>query len=215
MVSDPVRARLLDLAAERAVSLAALSRMLGKNASYLQQFIRKGSPRKLEEEDRGKLARFFGVDERELGASEKSRVDDGEGWAPVARLAIGAAAGGGVFNDAGQGGEAGFDTIRFSRRWLRALGLDPSHLAAITVTGDSMEPTLRDGDEILVDQRRAPLCDAIHVVRIEDALLVKRVETGRGGGVRLISDNPAYRPIECTPGEVDVVGRVVWKGGRL
>ncbi len=37
--------------------------MLGRNGTYLQQFITKGSPRKLEEEDRRKLAQFFGVGE--------------------------------------------------------------------------------------------------------------------------------------------------------
>jgi hypothetical protein len=64
---DP-RERLSELARERGNSLAALSRMLGRNATYLQQFISKGSPRKLEEADRRKLAQFFGVGEAELGA---------------------------------------------------------------------------------------------------------------------------------------------------
>ena len=64
------RARLLELAQERGVSLAGLSEMIGRNASYLQQFIRKGSPRKLEEGDRRKLSQFFGVGESELGAAE-------------------------------------------------------------------------------------------------------------------------------------------------
>ena len=51
------RARLLELSQARGVSLAALSELLGRNPSYLQQFIRKGSPRKLEENDRRTLAR--------------------------------------------------------------------------------------------------------------------------------------------------------------
>ncbi|MCB2050723.1 MAG: hypothetical protein KDE63_04760, partial [Novosphingobium sp.] len=62
------RQRLLDLATERGVSLSGLSELIGRNASYLQQFIRKGSPRKLEENDRRTLARFFGIAESELGA---------------------------------------------------------------------------------------------------------------------------------------------------
>ena len=54
--TDP-RARLLDLAAGRHVSLAQLSALIGRNTSYLQQFVRKGSPRRLEENDRRVLAR--------------------------------------------------------------------------------------------------------------------------------------------------------------
>ncbi len=50
------RGRLLELAQERRASLASLSELLGRNASYLQQFIKKGSPKKLEEGDRKTLA---------------------------------------------------------------------------------------------------------------------------------------------------------------
>jgi phage repressor protein C with HTH and peptisase S24 domain len=213
---DP-RARLLALAEERHVSLSSLSRLIAKNASYLQQFVRKGSPRKLEEEDRATLARFFGVDEEELGRSkDKSFVNramsrpTGE-WIDVARLSVGASAGPGAHGE----GEEEFDAIRFSARFLRSMGLAPDSLSAIAVTGDSMEPSLRDGDEILVDRSPRPLRDGIHVVRLDGALLVKRVETGRPGVVTLISDNPAYRPIECQPADIEVLGRVVWKGGRV
>lgn len=208
MESPDPRRRLLELAEARGVSLSALSRMIGKNASYLQQFVRKGSPRRLEELDRGRLARFFGVDERELGKTEEISFAE---WLDVPRLAVGASAGAGALG----GEEVAFGTIRFSSRWLRAMGLDPDMLSVIAVTGDSMEPTLRDGDEILVDRTVRPLHDGIHVVRLDDTLMVKRIETGRGGTITLLSDNPAYRPIDCVPGEVQVLGRVVWKGGRL
>jgi phage repressor protein C with HTH and peptisase S24 domain len=78
-----------------------------------------------------------------------------------------------------------------------------------------MDPTLRDGDEILVDRTPRPRRDGIHVVRVDGALLVKRLELGRPGLIVLISDNRAYDPIELPPGEVEVIGRVVWKSGRL
>ena len=78
-----------------------------------------------------------------------------------------------------------------------------------------MEPTLRDGDEILVDRAPRPLRDGVHVVRAGESLLVKRLDLGRPGRIALISDNPAYPPIELAPNEVKVVGRVVWKSGRL
>ncbi|WP_404481370.1 helix-turn-helix transcriptional regulator [Novosphingobium sp. BL-52-GroH] len=216
MESDPARTRLLQLADERRVSLSRLSQMLGKNSSYLQQFVRKGSPRRLEEQDRGMLARFFGVDERELGKMkensyvipDQSRKRD---WIDVPRLMVGASAGPGADPD----GELVFDTIRFSWRWLRSMGLQPGHLSTIVVSGDSMEPSLRDGDEILVDRTLRPLRDGIHVVRVGDSLLVKRLDTGRPGKIMLISDNPAYPPVECAAPDVEVIGRVVWKGGRI
>lgn len=216
MEIDPARRRLLELSDERQVSLSRLSQMLGKNPSYLQQFVRKGSPRKLEELDRSVLARFFGVEEEELGKSKENSYAKSDQsvpgeWADVPRLALGASAGPGADPE----GELVFDTIRFSWRWLRAMGLQPGHLSTIVVSGDSMEPTLRDGDEILVDRKPRPLRDGIHVVRVGESVLVKRLDTGRPGKVVLLSDNPAYPPAECAGPEVTVVGRVVWKGGRI
>lgn len=212
MDHDDVRQTLVVLAGERRVSLSSLSRMIGRNASYLQQFVRKGSPRRLDENDRGRLARFFGVEEEALGKDNSFEVKEMTvQWFDVPRVTVGASAGAG----ASPLGEDVFGTIRFSAGWLRSMGLQVDMLSAIAVQGDSMEPTLRDGDEILVDRTPRPLRDGIHVVRLEDNLLVKRIDSGRPGVLVLLSDNPAYRPIECRPEDVQVIGRVVWKGGRI
>ena len=89
--------------------------------------------------------------------------------------------------------------MRFSARWLREQGFDAAMLSAIRVSGDSMEPLLRDGDEILVDCTPRPLRDGIHVVRVDGTLLVKRVQTGIPGRVMLESENTAYRPVALAP----------------
>lgn len=211
------RARLLELSQMRGVSLTALSDLLGRNPSYLQQFIRKGSPRKLEEQDRATLAQFFGVAEEELReAQEKSYVeprgsgDSGE-WVEVPRLDLGASAGPGRV----AGDEAAFDTFRFSRRWLAEQGLERAQLSALRVEGDSMEPLLNNGDEILLDCSPRPFRDGIHVVRLGDTLMVKRVANAGPGRVALLSQNFAYPPVEVAAEEVAIIGRVVWKGGRV
>ena len=206
---DP-RERFTELAASRNASLAALSRMIGRNASYLQQFLTKGSPRKLEEEDRRKLADFFAVAESELGAPEDRGEPRGE-FVDIPRLPLEASAGPGA--TAAQ--EIPFDSFRFSRRWLREQGLEPRQLSAIRVMGDSMDPLLRDGDEILVDRTPRPFREGVHVVRLGEALHVKLLQAVPPDRLRLISKNPAYEPVEVAMADVDVVGRVVWKGGRL
>lgn len=214
------RARLLELSQAHGASLASLSEMLGRNASYLQQFIRKGSPRKLEEGDRKTLARVFGVDESELREPDADtqdnsyamplRRDPGE-WVEVARLDIGASAGPGAVPQ----GEAAFDAFRFSRRWLAEQGLEGAQLSAITVEGDSMEPLLRDGDEILVDRGPRPFRDGVHVIRLGDTLMVKRVAQAGAGRFALLSQNLSYPPVDVSADEIEVIGRVVWKGGRI
>ncbi len=215
MVTADPRARLLQLSQERGVSLAQLSAMIGRNTTYLQQFVRKGSPRRLEERDRVQLAQFFGVPQAQLGAPEEIYRIEGKflrgDWVEVPRLPLGASAGPGSF----AGGEEPVGAFGFQASWLRQQGLDPAMLSAIVVEGDSMEPLLRDGDEIVVDRTSRPHQDGIHVVRADDALLVKRVAFGRPGIVRLTSENPAYEPFELPLADVEIVGRVVWKGGRL
>ncbi|QWC56029.1 transcriptional regulator [Erythrobacter sp. 3-20A1M] len=218
MTSDPSsepRERLLALAQEKRASLAALSEMIGRNPSYLQQFVRKGSPRKLEEGDRRRLAEFFGVAESELGGREENSYAGGgkadKSFVAIPRLGIAASAGPGQFAQ----GEKPFDHFGFSARWLRDNGFDPRMLSVLTVEGDSMEPLLRKGDEILVDRTPRPLRDAIHIVRMDDSLLVKRVALAGQGRITLLSENRAYPALEVDLSEVEVVGRVVWKGGRL
>ena len=217
---DGARANLLNLSQKRGVSLSSLSEMLGRNPSYLQQFIRKGSPRKLEEGDRRTLASFFGVSETELGADlvgvkeksynsiVKTRSAD---CVDVPRLPIGASAGSGAIPD----GEAAFDAFKFSRRWLLEQGLEAAQLSTIKVEGDSMEPLLNDGDEILVDRSDRPFRDGIHVVRLGDTLMVKRVASAGAGRFSLLSQNLAYPPVNVEADELEIIGRVVWKGGRI
>ncbi|MEO0590146.1 MAG: LexA family transcriptional regulator [Pseudomonadota bacterium] len=217
---DGPRTRLLEMSQERGVSLSSLSEMLGRNPSYLQQFIRKGSPRKLEESDRRALAQFFGVDENDLREEEEG-VRENSYTAPVVkpvsdyvevpRLAIGASAGPGAL----PGAEAAFDAFKFSRRWLLEQGFEGAQLSAITVEGDSMEPLLNNGDEILIDRSARAFRDGVHVVRLGDTLMVKRVASAGAGRFSLLSQNLAYPPVSVEAEELEIIGRVVWKGGRI
>lgn len=205
------RTRLAEAARERGSSLSALSRMIGRNPTYLQQYITKGSPRKLEEDDRRRLAQFLAIPEGELGAaSGRVPAPPGE-WVEVSRLSVDVSAGPGALHMH----EEPFDAFRFSRRWLAEHGLEGAKLSAIRVIGDSMEPLLREGDEVLVDLRDQPFRDGIHVVRLDDTLLVKRVASQGGGRFSLLSQNLAYPPISVNAEDFAIIGRVVWKSGRL
>ena len=208
---NDVRTILDRLIQERGTDYTAMSRLLGRNAAYIQQFIRRGSPRKLDEDDRRKLARFFGVDETVLGGLVAPGRD------PLRRIAwldvaASAGPGGEAIDEAPQGWFA------FEPRYLRRLSASPDALNFVRVQGDSMEPTLKAGDDILVDSSDAAdrLRDGIYVLRIDDALNVKRLAVAPGGRLSIISDNERYPPIERRRGDrIDIVGRVVWAGRRL
>ncbi|GAA0673473.1 phage repressor protein C with HTH and peptisase S24 domain [Sphingomonas insulae] len=195
---DP-RSRLTALAAARGDSLAALSAMIGRNPAYLQQFVTRGSPRRLADDDRRRLADYFGVDEVELGAEPGRRPF------VLPRLDIAASAGPGAFVD----GEIVLGAAAIDPALASRLGLRDGQAAIVRVRGDSMEPGLVDGDLIVVDRaRRTPDArGAVFVVRIDDAVMVKRVRRGRGKPM-VTSDNPAAAAVP--EGAVEVIGRVVW-----
>lgn len=110
------------------------------------------------------------------------------------------------------------DTLAFRADFLRnELSATKDDLYLIHVEGDSMEPTLRAGDVILVDHRRSlPDREGIYVLRMDDALLVKRLQLQPGGKIVAISDNPNYKSFDVKPDAgLAVIGRVVWAGRRF
>ena len=213
MAEANARAALERLIEERGEDYAGLSRLIGRNAAYVQQYIKRGTPKRLAERDRRILARYFDVPEQLLGGSD---VPSGGDHVAVPQLDVGASAGPGAV----PGEELAQSHIAFDPRWLRRLGAgDASQLSIIRVEGDSMAPTLAHGDEILVDRADAAdrLRDGIYVLRREEAVMVKRLALDPSGRqVTIHSDNPAYPSWPgCDLSSVHVVGRVVWCGRKL
>jgi phage repressor protein C with HTH and peptisase S24 domain len=214
MVPDP-RLVLERLCAERGEDFAGLSRMLGRNPAYIQQFVRRGVPKRLKEEERRKLARYFAVSETLLGGPPESELP-ATGLISVKRHPVSVSAGpGAVVTE-----ELGKPYFAFDERWLKALTpTQPSKLSIVRVEGDSMAPTLNAGDDILVDPGDAAgrLRDGIYVLRVDDAVVVKRLALGpTGRRVTVQSDNPAYPDWpDCSLDQVSCIGRVIWSGRRI
>lgn len=204
MDSSDVRARLAALIDADKASYAALSRMLRRNVAYLQQYVRRGTPRDLAERDRSLLAAYFRIDAAELGGASSTPM------ATIRRLDVEASAGPGAFAQ----DEVARVGVLLDPRLLDDLRLDPSAAAMLRARGDSMEPTIADGDSIVVDERdtQVRVTPAIFVLRWDGALLVKRVSR-RETGVVIASDNPVYPPILAE--SVEIVGRVVWLSRAL
>jgi hypothetical protein len=212
------RAVLERLIEERGEDYAGLSRLLGRNAAYIQQFIKRGIPRKLAEADRKLLANYFGVSEASLGgpADTALKMSGAGRLIPIPRLEVRASAGAGAIG----GDESAASHIGFEEEWLRRLsGGKPSDLSVIKVQGDSMWPTLSDGDDILVNAGDGAnrLRDGIYVLRRDETLLVKRIALSPAARrIAIKSDNDAYPDWpDCEVRDVDIIGRVIWAGRRV
>lgn len=110
--------------------------------------------------------------------------------------------------------------FHFRRAWIRdRLKAAPSMLRVMKVLGDSMMPTLNDGDTILIDlNQRNPTPPGVFVLHDGMGLVAKRLERipmSDPPRVSIISDNPRYSPYECTSEEVNILGRVRWYGREI
>lgn len=111
--------------------------------------------------------------------------------------------------------------IGFRQDWLRSeFQASPQDLFLIHVAGESMEPTLRPGEIILVDKRMTHVAsDGIYLVRLDDSVLVKRLQKLPKGVIRVTCDNAAYQSFTISPtdppDDFAILGRIIWAGRRL
>ncbi|MFU2510600.1 LexA family transcriptional regulator [Pseudoalteromonas sp. ASV78] len=109
--------------------------------------------------------------------------------------------------------------LAFRGDWLKEKHLSSSRLAVVFAKGDSMQPTVNDGDALLVDMRPIEkIADGIHVLRMDDHLFVKRLQKAFTGDIEIISDNNFYKPQTVAPDQLDklnVIGKVVWIGKEV
>jgi phage repressor protein C with HTH and peptisase S24 domain len=133
----------------------------------------------------------------------------------VPKLLVGASAGHGAVSDE----EVALGHIGFDRDWLRRKVSQLDIVSIIQVSGDSMLPTLRPGDDILVDRGDGAdqLRDGIYVLRMDDMLSVKRIAlTPQAGHVSIRSDNPHYPDWDdIVLNTITIIGRVIWAGGSV
>jgi hypothetical protein len=208
MATHDPRAELDALVVRYGESYAALSRMLGRNDAYLQQFVKRGSPRRLAERDRRMLADYFRVDEILLGA-EPDRQPAFSGIA-VPRIDAVASAGPGGLID----GDRRLASTLIDPALLDRLGVRHAQASIIEARGESMRPAIMDGDLLLVDlgDCRIGARSAIFVLRADGVLMVKRVAR-QGRHIVITSDNPDHPPV--TAADIDIVGKVVWLSRTL
>lgn len=108
--------------------------------------------------------------------------------------------------------------VPFQRAWLRSMMRGSiQELFVARGAGDSMQPTILDGDIVLIDtaQKAIQQQDRIWAVAYGDLGMIKRVRRLPSGNYVLLSDNSTVPPIECADGEMQVVGRVIWIGRRI
>lgn len=106
----------------------------------------------------------------------------------------------------------------FRSDWIRNKRLKPAKLACMNASGDSMEPSIWDGDSLVVDTASTEIVDGKpYALWYEGGERVKRLYRLPGGGLRIKSDNPDYETINLAAEALEhvrIIGRVVHRSGQ-
>ena len=232
---DDIRKKVAILIAGKGSNLREASLAIGRKDSYLHQYVNYGLPRRLKEMDRKKLAAFLEVPERELTDININMIDP----LPIAgakligeKLAAGISH---LFSKASDNSQelvsvdmldttaccgTGIETLseNIVGKWLMPL-LDyrkisstaPENVKMIKVKGDSMQPTLKEDDWVLVDTSQNFPSDGMFLLRLAgNFLTVKRIQCGFGNNITILSDNPNYQPMNATIDDATIVGKVIY-----
>jgi hypothetical protein len=195
------RAALAALMAEQGVSFAELSRVIGRNAAYLQQYVRRGV-RASWPSATGRCSRLSSACPRRGWAGARPR-----GWSEIPRIDVAPR----QVRDGWWRTRRRGNPLRCRRRccgnWACAL---PRHHDPGRRRFDVADacPTATRSSSTATAAKCAGK-GGIFVMRLDGVLMVKRLRAAVGG-IEVVSDNPAY-PLRLLPArDVDVVGRVAW-----
>lgn len=100
----------------------------------------------------------------------------------------------------------------FRKDWLRQVATAAHNIVLMMVEGESMTPTISDGDTVMIDMGRTRIkSGSIFAIGIEDTIIIKRLEYLVNGRIRIISDNRReYAPYEADSREIRIIGEVIW-----
>lgn len=197
-VSQPTIWKLVSGNAQTSKHLREIARQLGTTEEYLLGETDDPSPK---------------LGEQQL-AWRGPPAEIAEATVMIPQLDIGYSMGGGsVFTDYAQTA-----MIPFPREWLRPLiGGTFGELFVARGEGDSMMPTILDGDIVIVDTAQKTIVkqDRLWCLSYGDLGMIKRVRVQPDGGALIISDNPAVENFTAYDQEVHTIGRVIWIGRRV
>ena len=193
------------LISERGETYASISRLLGRNSAYIQQFIKRGSPARLDQSDIALLALHFDVPVDVLGGKEGPTV----GQRSIVKVPL--------LNGTGNDSRSQWRLV--DAAWLDRLCNQPASAAILPIVGEAMEPTLCNGDEVMIRRVRfqESVREGLYAIRGSSEIFVRRIAIDpMKNRLTVLTDHPAY---PNWPGiqrkSVDIVGRVIWIGARV
>ncbi|HCU58718.1 MAG TPA: hypothetical protein DIC64_01920 [Alphaproteobacteria bacterium] len=200
---DQIRKHIDTLIKEKGKNYRSLSMAIGKNEAYLHQYINKGSPLRLPEEQRRKLALLLDVDEQELTDIHLPKtILQTTGHSKTTLIEI-------ISSNPAQA-SSGFLSLPLSD-YSNITSASSENVKMLRINGDSMAPTLKDGDYILADLSTPSFSsDGLYVIRQAAALTVRRIQQISSSEFLIIPDNSNYKGITIPAKKLEIIGKVIF-----
>lgn len=193
-----------------------ISLKIGRKDSYIQQYIKYGFPKRLNEVDRKKVCQLLDIDESELiddellksGVKEINLINLAEqNVNPADFLKID------IYDMKSSNkpeetiiGQLAINYKEFFG-WCNG---NPENLKIVRLSGDNMEPTILSGSLIMYDTSILEYSgDGIYIIRYDDRVTLKRIQRTSNEQYILKSENPRYQDIRCSLDELNILGRVI------
>lgn len=233
---EEVRNFVVEKLKEKNIALNAASLAIGKHGTYLFQFTTKAVPKRLPEAQRKRLATILEVSEQELTDQDLSAISMiPASFAGVTNItkniadkvlpSILTTARIDIIEVTACCGD-GEDVLSEKKCGQISMPLEefksitntmPGNIKLIKASGDSMDPTIKDGDMVWIDMSNNFISsDGVYLLRMSTGLAIKRVQSGLSN-ITVKSDNPKYSDITADIGEIKVIGKVIyiWNGRKV
>ena len=217
MNSDRLRMRMEELE----ISQAELGRLIGISQTSIWKLVSGDTANsrhlhKIARELRTTPAYLTGEtddpNEGAVPAPTAKTVAEQIGAVLVPRYELGYSMGGGAFIEHAE--EIG--QMPFPRDMLKSIMKGSfGDLFVASGSGDSMEPTMKDSDVVLIDTAHKDITqqDKIWAISYGDMGMIKRIRRQPGGSYLVMSDNHTVVPaFDVHDEEMHVIGRVIWIG---
>ena len=126
---------------------------------------------------------------------------------------INVSAGGGAFENSQEA-----NWLQLPEYMIQIIGGNSNlkNIEAINVIGDSMEPTLHDGNIIFIDRSKQEIINnSIYAFLENDNLYVKRIQKNKDNTLSIISDNSYYNTRIIEKQYIKIIGKVISLIGRV
>jgi len=226
-----VRNFLEDTIKNKGFSLNSLSLQLGKNSTYLFHFIKRHSPRRLDEQTRHKLAQILNISEQKLcdypigGNIIQDKLSTISGLLGIGREQVTPEKVKVIDMDGYYRGN--FDMIKknvigeeyFSDEMIKHYGFTSiNNIIIVKNSGDAMVPCIKPGDMLWVDTSyNKASSDGIYLIEANNTVLLRRIQINPfNGSADLIADNTSYKPYNVkNNNDLKVCGKVVFITHKL